>query len=279
MKTFISSNPSNLSSMDLDATVEAEYGSVVVKGEFLTLAHHGERAHNPAPCVAAVPPVQVSTIGLSHFDLDTLGGVMVVTDHPAAYPSNAGFWHLAAFVDVNGAHRLHQANASDEDVRKLQAFWAWSMANRYFPPRDGSVADCTEFVQKAMEVVAAILAGDETLLAAGDANAEKQASLETQSFQRWQGDVLVRKSDAFVNHMYEHEGRVAQVVIAFNTKTKAITVSAENPTVQLNCCALVQSLWGPEAGGHKGIAGSPRNQEMTEADFEAAINAVDTQCA
>jgi len=273
MRIWIASSAEKLAELNLDATVEAEYGSVLVEGKLLTLAHHGERAHNPAPCVATVEPNQVETIGLSHFDLDTLGGVMVVTKHPAAYPNHAGFWELAAFVDVNGAHRLCQAEASEEDIRALQAFWAWSTSNRYFPPRDGTAVDCTEFLQKATEVITAILDGDESLLTAGDANAVKQAELEVQSFLRWHGNVLVREADAFVNHLYEHEGHVAQAVIAFNTKTKAITVSAENPSVPLNCCALVQELWGPEAGGHKGIAGSPRNVEMTEADFEATINA------
>lgn len=34
----------------VDATVEAEYGDDVVEGEILTLAHHGSRSNNPAPC-------------------------------------------------------------------------------------------------------------------------------------------------------------------------------------------------------------------------------------
>ena len=31
---------------------------------------------------------------------------------------------------------------------------------------------------------------------------------------------------------------------------------------------LVQELWGNEAGGHPGIAGSPRGKEMTEKDMK-----------
>ena len=33
-----------------DATVEAEYGNNVVEGTKVTLAHHGPRSNNPAPC-------------------------------------------------------------------------------------------------------------------------------------------------------------------------------------------------------------------------------------
>ena len=31
---------------------------------------------------------------------------------------------------------------------------------------------------------------------------------------------------------------------------------------------IVQELWGPEAGGHPGIAGSPRGKEMTKKDLQ-----------
>ena len=37
---------------------------------------------------------------------------------------------------------------------------------------------------------------------------------------------------------------------------------------------LVQELWGNEAGGHPGIAGSPRGQEMTEKDMQQLANIV-----
>ena len=37
---------------------------------------------------------------------------------------------------------------------------------------------------------------------------------------------------------------------------------------------IVQELWGNEAGGHPGIAGSPRGQEMTEKDMRQLVKAV-----
>lgn len=37
---------------------------------------------------------------------------------------------------------------------------------------------------------------------------------------------------------------------------------------------ILQDLWGPEAGGHDGIAGSPRERRMTEDDLEAAVTAL-----
>lgn len=57
------------------ATVEAEYGEKVIKGEQVTLAHHTkEYENNPAPCnTMGVAPLQDgSTIVVSHLDLDTI---------------------------------------------------------------------------------------------------------------------------------------------------------------------------------------------------------------
>ena len=37
---------------------------------------------------------------------------------------------------------------------------------------------------------------------------------------------------------------------------------------ELSAKNIVQELWGPEAGGHPGIAGSPRGKEMTKKDLQ-----------
>lgn len=57
------------------ATVEAEYGEKVIKGEQVTLAHHTkEYENNPAPCNTPNVPILAddSTIIVSHLDLDTI---------------------------------------------------------------------------------------------------------------------------------------------------------------------------------------------------------------
>lgn len=66
---FIANNVEALEAVNPTHTVEAEFGDSVVEGSSVTLAHHGKRAEN-------LPTVENTTIGISHFDLDTLGGVM-----------------------------------------------------------------------------------------------------------------------------------------------------------------------------------------------------------
>lgn len=60
-------------------TVEAEWGDEVVEGSVLTLAHHSSREGQPAPCLYRSPGhtwPKVALVGVSHLDLDTIGGII-----------------------------------------------------------------------------------------------------------------------------------------------------------------------------------------------------------
>jgi len=276
MKIIISSSPESLATAiagKSSATVEAEYGAVCVEGSVLTLAHHGPRSGNPAPCLATNESVRegIDVIGVSHVDLDALGGVMAIM---GVKPSAESFWDLAAFVDTHGAHKLGESNASESNLRALHAFWAWSEQNRCYPPRDGSAQDVTEYVRGACAAITSILEGDETMLAAGDAFRAATRTLNLESFKESSGRVVLRVSDSFVNHLYDYNGEAFDAVVAYNSKFKSVTVSFANPKETDDACKLVQSLWGVLAGGHKGIAGSPRGQEMTLEDAYAALDAI-----
>ncbi|MFH1632196.1 MAG: hypothetical protein ABIA47_04270 [bacterium] len=269
------------------AVVEAEYGSVEVMGstDLQTLNHH-VRPERPCPCSlentqfdAIRQDIQV--VGISHMDLDTLGGIAALAGLKPEC-ATPGFWELAAFVDTNGPHRITESAAYNREAHVLLAsFWAWSQSNRLFPERDGSVADCTEFVASAISELKQICAGTPEAVNRGEEFLAAQDALVASSFQRdgVSGSgirVVMRVSDAFTNHLYYVEdGSPADMVVAFNTKFRSVTVSVADDSVGVVCRDFVQSLWGSEAGGHPGIAGSPRGtalglDEATRA-FEAAL--------
>jgi hypothetical protein len=58
---------------------------------------------------------------------------------------------------------------------------------------------------------------------------------------------------------------VEPAVVGYNTQTKAITLSFESDEARagLSACDIMQELFGPLAGGHAGIAGTPRGEEYT----------------
>lgn len=282
-KILISSSPTNLeaalAAFPSTGTVEAEFGDVLVRGSAVTLAHHGSRSGNPAPCLRANAVAYLDAIGLSHFDLDAVGGTLALMGLKPEAPS---FWELAAFIDINGAHKLGAAGADQVDIDRLYAWWAWSERNRVFAPRDGSVADVTEQVLTARAVLESILTGDEdgnesALIADGRKLLADTEALNKSSFvELHEGSVVVRASDRFCNHLYVDpiDGNVAAACVAFNTAQGSITVSLAEPNADVSCRKLVQALWGQEAGGHDGIAGSPRGKRMSLLALEHAVRAI-----
>ena len=275
MKFLISNSPRNLAAERPDVTVEAEFGDCTVEGAVLTMAHHGVNAGNPAPCAYpnGCAGRNVEVVGLSHLDLDSIGGCMAVMGVKPLAPE---FWRLAEFVDLRGPHRLGEANAAPEDVARLHAVWAWSESHRTFPPRDGSVADVTEQVLAFASAIAKILEGDPELLAAGREFAERGKALNTVTFREVRGSVCLRHTTgAFVNHLYNTpSGEVCKAVVCFNEQTGAVTVSFADAPSGEGARGIVQGLWGPLAGGHAGIAGSPRDLRMSWEDAQAAVSAV-----
>lgn len=314
---LISSNPDKLEAALKAAslyysTVEAEYGDRVVEGTIATLAHHGPRQGNPCPCLRAnanwaktvegcqfhacfpeafcfdcMRVLGPSVIGLSHIDLDTLGGVAAQLDRK---PSSQTFWELAAFVDTHGVHKIGAWLAKmmingPEAVAKLNAYYAWSKAHRYSPPRDGSVEDITEKVEEGLQFLEMLLGGPSegqtSAIEAGKVFAAQEDALNSSSFLTYDRGVVVRKSDSFVNHLYNlppdshycPPGFTARAVVTLNTKGGGINISLADPISGVSCRKIVQALWGPEAGGHDGIAGSPRGKVMTENDLIRAADA------
>ena len=80
----------------VDATVEAEYGTECVPGRVVTLAHHGPRSSNPAPCNTETEILpEGSTIMLSHLDLDAVGGALALM---GVKPEDPEFWKAAEFI-------------------------------------------------------------------------------------------------------------------------------------------------------------------------------------
>lgn len=249
------------------ATVEAEYGSECVEGSLLTFAHHGERSSNPAPCEMPNQSLAVDklAIGVSHLDLDTLGGIMAIR---GIKPECESFWQLAAFVDVNGPHKIGMYDGGSEDVELLNAWWAWSDKNKDISrPRfeDGLViVDVTTNVDIMCSALTDILVRrTEHLITAGHEWVQAQKNLNEESYVESHAGVTVRVHSEFVNHLYVNpDGTVVKAVVGFNTKTGGITLSLADPVDGVDCAQIMQDLLGPEAGGHAGIAGSPRNKRL-----------------
>ena len=120
------------------------------------------------------------------------------------------------------------------------------------------------------------------LLLAGDTWLDRRAKLNNKSFQSCYGGVEVRISETvseFVNDLYRPGSRA---IVSWNREKGSITVSVPEPIKGFSCREFVQSLgWIDEqgtsinsslAGGHDGIAGSPRGYRFK---YEIALDIQD----
>jgi hypothetical protein len=266
MKVLLAPTLEIASKVKADATVEAEYGSQVVKGTKITLAHHVPEYKNcPAPCIAIVEPLQEPTILVSHVDLDTIGGIMSIIGEKPEHPA---FWEAVAFIDLNGRHRLAEVSKKVQPLIK----GAWAIDSKYRLGRVEKLTNITKTVQKYIDDIQSLLAGNKKLIRIGEREFEK--------LQQSQENCLIeedRKVRFFITenvpcsfaYYSPSLKKVVPLIVVFNNKFKSITVSCENG--QLNVGKFVKELWGEGAGGHAGIGGSPRGKEMTLADAKEAV--------
>jgi len=297
-------------------TVEAEYGEVVVEGTVYTAAHHqktglyqGQHTGGFAACPCIDPKIPVvgeeDTILVSHLDLDTVGGVIRAVFGRSALFDFDAFWEAAAWVDVNGVHKLRPDHPWRES---LAAWWAWLQTHRPRPNRE-EAQDVTLFIDRAYVVLVSILCDGpnqhrpgtvfhDRLMAAGSDFLAAEDALNNASFMlsattAEDFTVAVRVAPQFANHLYRlPEGirgvDTADAIIALNTETGGITLSFANPDdgFGFDACDIVRVIWpdkGPDgkflAGGHPGIAGGPRGRDFSEVDLLVAFSSLLSEIA
>lgn len=264
-----------MSKEDVKATVEAEYGSHTMLGELITMAHHGANSHNPAPCNwGPVPQIEDGVILVSHLDLDTIGGVMKLL---GVQPVDPEFWDAAEFIDTRGPHHTHELPEHIQD--KLNAFEAYSepiLRTHY-----DKVTDVTNQVYRLADAITDILEPTlsksnryKFLMENGKRWAEEKDRIIEDHLVSETVNVRLFVSDGVFCSAAYYSPKLNMIIpstVVYNMINKSITI-AFSDDVNISACDVAQYLWGPEAGGHKGIAGSPRGMEM---EFEDAVHAAD----
>lgn len=263
-----------------DATVEAEYGGIVKEGSLVTFAHHsGEWQKCPPPCLqpnrkASAQPIKLAMI--SHIDLDTVMGLMALE---GCKPKNTyfakAFYRAAGFIDLNGYHNLFQVSKrSQQLLNAANAYFKEVASSRY-----SEVTDVTDVYRKCRDFLIDLLSDYKFRMQAietGEAWSNAQIAEIDACLVDETANVRVFESNGvFCNAAYySHiQNRLFEACAVWNTKLKTVTVSFANVAelAPISARDIVQSLWGPEAGGHNGIAGSPRGVEMTANDLQSAV--------
>lgn len=269
-------------------SVEAEYGHKYIEGKLETLAHHDDRSDNPAPCNVDVKSYEDvgGTIMLSHIDIDSIGGVMAITGDK---PEDKEFWEGAGYIDVAGPHHIHELSQEVQD--KLNAIYAWNNEIAEEKRKNGEdirqteLKDVTNVIREYYNFFDKLL--DKThpehdeIIEKGR-QWEQGIAKETEERCVFENELIrAFKTDGVfcaASYYSPNQGMIIPATVSYNEKYNSITVAFADGGIErggtLSAREIVQNLWGEEAGGHDGIAGSPRGQHMTEKDFDDAKNVV-----
>ncbi len=183
-------------------------------------------------------------------------------------------------------HSLTQEGFTDEakvdsnDVRKLDALRALLHEMRIVAPADGSVLDVTDNVFSAIDGMVRIVNDDSELLVKGDKfrEAEKH-QLNVDSFLQMSDNGVIARTkpdDRFVNHLYTApDNKEGVAVISFSpAKGKIVLSFKDGDEGKYDAEVIMKEIFGSEAGGRKGIAGTPKENKYTLADFDKVFQVV-----
>ena len=178
------------------------------------------------------------------------------------------FWSVAEYIDLNGLHNLFQV---EEEARKKYTAYQAYQAN-HKNSRVTEVTEVTDIVLEHLEIIDRVIDGDKTLIQEGiewDEETKKKIE-ECLVFENDNVRVFNSPHGVFCSAAYysQKQDKVIPCTVTRDGKLKCIIIAMSDGGKKISAKELVQELWGNEAGGHLGIAGSPRGQEMTEKDLQ-----------
>lgn len=263
----------NESNEDIVATVEAEYGDKVVEGSLITMAHHGSRSDNPAPCNwTNIPQMKDGTIIVSHLDLDTVGGIMALS---GTKMKDDEFWQAAEYIDLNGPHHIHELSEDIQD--KLNAIYSYSEKLDRLPRE---VTDITDTVRDYAVKISIALDDrhpfhDEMIQNGKEWVKETDNKIESCLVYENENVRVFDSDGPFTAASYysPNQDAVIPATVSLN-KFGAITIAFEQD-IGLNAGEIAKEIFGEEAGGHAGIGGSPRGVTQTKEKLKEVAEIID----
>ncbi len=251
---------------EISASVEAEYGNFTIEGREITLAHHGANRGNICPCLnnVEVRDKDDAVILVSHIDMDTIGGVLSLVGRKPEICKY--FWNIVAFVDLNGPHKLqlrHLETIDAAEKQTIEVLWSCFKFIEENVPRYAGKDLIVDVTQVFMDLHRFLIDVSKNLHKYAEEgriwNESKGDEIE-QYLVSESEHIRVFAAPFFANGAYYSKNlkRVVPAVVNLNPTAGSITLSFEDGGEKFNAAAIMREFFGPEAGGHAGIAGSPR---------------------
>jgi len=211
---------------------------------------------------------------ISHIDLDTIGGCLALYGRK---PDDDEFWQGAAYIDTRGPHRMNDLPQKTQEI--LYAYKAYDIAQGR--KEFGELEDVKSIIFQHGVIIKSIISGDPALIEAGKALAREAAAYaqRVESFLVMENEYLraFKTGGDYCNAAYYSPNmkKYIPAIVTWSREWNNILISFEDAGDKNDASVIARKLWGDLAGGHAGIAGSPRGWKLSEdqmqAEFEKAI--------
>lgn len=284
-------------------TIECEFGDKYIKGDYMTIVHHGEFSKNLSSAISVHHnlahatydymdsqdlPIEGKSIMVNALDLDTMLAIYVIECSAKEEPYMGENYPPYAFLravdraDRFGVHKLKEWSTKKEErvlqgedtelkdkekaYKMVLAYHTWANEIKLkFEP------DFMVQMQKGLDFIESMIKDDSIIEEYYNKETSRKQEVESMLFTESEKGRLFNTTGIFCGADYEGKS----FIVAFNQKFKAVTLSFEDGGKQHNAVTIMQELFGSEAGGHAGIAGTPRGKEFTFGDAKVVFDKVE----
>jgi len=200
--------------------------------------------------------VKPITIGIDHYDLNVLGGIMRVLCKKK--PTTEPLWKMIDYVTRFGPHRINEVYA--ELVAKHGWYTAVESEKWYYAIKHGQlnsdglaptkrVKDCTRFILDEIEILNVILDGNAPACVDAGKKLRSIANLNMKSIVGTIEDIVViRASDSPHEFFHDYNGVHYPILVGYDTQTNWVLISSDGSLRDINCINIMEQKFGCATG-------------------------------
>jgi len=162
----------------------------------------------------------------------------------------------AGLSDRLGVHKLDR---SEKTSQMVLAYHTWANECKLKFESDFMVQ-----LQKGLDFIDSMYDNESIISEYYSKEIGRKKEVESMLVEENNNGRIFNTSGIFCGADYEEK----KFIVAFNQKFKTVTLSFEDGGKQFNAVKIMQSMFGSEAGGHLGIAGTPRGKEFSFEDIK-----------
>jgi hypothetical protein len=268
--------------------IETEYGDQYFgckNGATLELLHHGNNSNNKPASTALIPDnnnqhtdFNYNVFFISHIDLDTVFGIMWAGGYLKNTKPVREISELVGFLDTNGFYKFKNEVLDYNNENHIILLAITSLINFWSIELNSISKDIHKLILRIRDYIMDGVPEDIKKYLIKSSDNESEFLENITNYQLSIPKVLVTYiSHTSVSDRYLNNGMEYDIILQYNIGSNSITLASKDDKTaeryfgKSGVIEPLQLFFGKEAGGHKTIAGSPRNFKLQIEYLEAFL--------